>query len=118
MKWRPIKSAPKDTLVLLSCNENSEYPPYVCVGRWIDIPHSNQIHSFYARDGRLADSIKTLADLQAVAKKDAHWADGYIGIMQGGCGSENYFSHEFRGGILFHPTHWMPLPKPPKVKRK
>lgn len=117
--WRPIKTAPKDCLVLLSCDENPEYPPYVCVGRWIDVPHTNEIHSFFARDGRISDNIKTLADLQAQAKKYAHWGDGYVGIMQGFGSGETWRSHEFRGGILFRPTHWMPLPKPPtKRKRK
>ncbi len=115
--WRPIKTAPKDCLVLLSCNENPEYPPYVCLGRWIDLPHTNQVHSFFAHDGRIADNIKALDDLNACAKKEAHWGDGYVGIMQGSFMGQDYFSHEFRGGILFRPTHWMPLPKPP-IRRK
>lgn len=115
-RWQPIKTAPKDRLVLLSCNEHPEYPSYVCVGRWIDVPHTNEIHSFFARDGRLNDKIKTLADLQCVAKENAHWGDGYPGIMEGfgHCGS--WHSWEFRGGILFRPTHWMPLPKPPSPR--
>jgi hypothetical protein len=115
MKWRPIKTAPKDKLILLSCDEVPNGTPYVCVGRWIDVPHFNQIMSFMSNDGRLSENVKSIDDLYTIAKKDAHWADGYVGILRGGDGRECY---EMRGGILFRPTHWMPLPKPPTKKKK
>lgn len=115
MKWRPIKTAPKDKLVLLSCKERPEYPPYVCVGRWIDVPHFNEIMWYHSKDERINfDVIKTIDDLYAQSKADGHWADGYVGILRGGDGRE---CHDMRGGILFHPTHWMPLPNPPKRTR-
>lgn len=117
MNWRPIKTAPRDRLVLLSCMENPEYGPYVCVGRWIDVPHTNSVHSFFAHDGRVSDTIKTLDDLKAQAQKDGHWGDGYLGIMKGSFQMQDYSSWEFRGGILFRPTHWMPLPKGVKIRK-
>ncbi len=118
MRWRPIKTAPKDRLILLSCEENPEYDPYVCVGRWCDVPHTNEINWLLAGDSRLSSEIKTLDDLNRISKRDAHWHDGYPGIMQGGNGIQSWFSWEFRGGILFRPTHWMPLPEPPVKRRK
>lgn len=115
MKWRPIKSAPRDCLVLLSCNEHPEYPPYVCVGRWIDVPHFNEVMWLHNRDQRLSPDIKTRDDLDATAKVVGHWSDGYPAILRDGDGRQCY---ELRGGILFHPTHWMPLPNPPKPRRR
>ena len=111
MRWRAIKSAPKDKLILLSCNENPEYQPYVCVGRWIDVPHFNEVIWLHQRDERLSKDVKTRDDLDRIAREQAHWADGYLGIMRDGEGRQCY---DMRGGVLFRPTHWMPLPKPPK----
>jgi hypothetical protein len=119
MKWRPIKTAPKDKLILLASDEHPEYPLYVCVGRWIDIPHTNTLHSFYAKDGRVSEDIKTVEQLLAVEKKNGHWHDGYAGIMESWSTEGKVNTWEYRGGILFRPTHWMPLPKPPtRIKRK
>jgi len=117
MKWRPIKTAPKDKLILLSCEEHPEYPPYVCVGRWIDVPHTNTLRSFLAKDGNINSDIQTLEQLLEAEAKDGHWHDGYVGVMECHGHHQTVRTWEFRGGILFHPTHWMPLPEPCKKKR-
>ena len=124
MKWRPIKTAPKDRLILLSCNEHPEYPPYVCVGRWIDIPHTNEVHWLLMPEhlrtppNFLSKDITTLEQLATAHKADGHWHDGYVGIMQGHGVGQEWQAWEFRGGILFRPTHWMPLPQSPKTRIK
>lgn len=117
MRWRSIKSAPKDRLVLLSCNEHPEYPPYVCAGRWIEVPHSNEVHWLLTGDHRISADLKTLDDLTKQAQRDAHWCDGYPAIMRGGDGTRSWESWEMRGGILFRPTHWMPMPESPRFKK-
>lgn len=118
LRWRDIRTAPKDCLVLLSCMENPEYGPYVCVARWIDVPHTNSVHSLFDKDGRLSEEIKTLEDLNQQAEQTAYWHDGYPGIMEG-CGhGESWLSWEYRGSILFNPTHWMPLPKGIKSRKR
>ena len=107
MKWRPIKSAPKDRQILLACLENEEYGYYVTQGRWIDVPHTNLYLEKWKEGGRNAQDICV----------DPHWHDGFVGIMEhGGAGSGRTW--EFRGQILFNPTHWMPLPEPPKRRKK
>lgn len=100
MRWRPIKSAPKDRLVLLACWENQE-DYYVCVGRYIDCPHTNTLIEAW-RAGKEVDKTRIFKG----------WHDGYPGIMTGNLGK----SWELRSGILFRPTHWMPLPNPPVRK--
>lgn len=121
MKWRPIKSAPKDRLILLSCDENPEYPPFVCVGRWIDVPHFNCVQWLLCPPDKrqpanfVRADIQTLDDLMKDAKKNPYWHYGYVGILKGGDGYECY---DMRGGIVFRPTHWMDLPEPPKTKRR
>lgn len=45
MKWRPIKTAPEDKIILLAEPpiNHHEYMWTVMQGRWIDIPHTNSI---------------------------------------------------------------------------
>lgn len=131
MKWRLIKSAPKDQFILLA------QPPYnhddyragdpnkgwfVAMGRWIDVPHSHAIHSLLRRqmgheERFLPPEITTLGQLAKAALKDGHWNITYEGIMEGGNASISYRSHESRPNRVY-PTHWMPLPLPPKGRHK
>jgi hypothetical protein len=108
-KWRPIKTAPKDKLILLAQPPHNygEYPWVVMQGRWIDIPHSNEVH-------------KCLLDGTPIPKAPVHphWAGTYDGIMQNhGDRCDGVLSYEARS-LVMYPTHWMPLPEPPKGKYK
>lgn len=108
-KWRPIKTAPKDQQILLACLENCE-DFYVCQGRWVDVPHSNTWTAIWRANAHLP-----MAEIDKLAAKnvEGHWMEAHIGIMQHNTGSHTY---EHRGGILFRPSHWMPLPKAPTSK--
>lgn len=109
MKWRPVKTAPKDKLILLA------QPPYnpgddpwvVMQGRWVDMPHSNQVMK-HLREGTMASIPKP--------PYDPGWEAHYPGIMQHG-GMWHGYTYEPRE-VRLHPTHWMPLPKPPTGRFK
>lgn len=108
--WRPIKTAPKDKLIILAQPPHSygEYPWTVMQGRWIDVPHTNEVNTALV-EGRNPEEIKTWP----------HWAGCYDGIMQTHCHGQGdqMYSYEPRPVVLY-PTHWMPLPTPPKGKYK
>jgi hypothetical protein len=103
VRWRPIKTAPKDKLILLSCDENPEYPPYVCLGRWVDVPHSNALIEAW-RAHKQVDKERIFPG----------WRESHIGVLGGNLGC----SWEYCGCILFHPTHWQPLPEGAKTRRR
>jgi hypothetical protein len=96
-RWRPIATAPKDRLILLAEPQNGEYPWLVLFGRWIDVPHTNEV-------------ISSLRENRAT-RKTTGWFGSYPGIMQH-TGSLDNLSYEERG-LFFQPTHWKPLPNPP-----
>jgi hypothetical protein len=108
MKWRPIKTAPRDRQILLACMENGE-DFYVTQGRWVDVHHSNTVHDAWRKDL----SIPSHKVIESLPKPAAHWMEAHVGYMEGTLGT----TYETRGGILFRPTHWMPLPEGPKSRK-
>lgn len=105
MKWRPIHTAPKDEAILL-CYLGADQKSFVCQGRWVDVPHDNELNS----------AIVNGRQLRPVSP---HWEIAYVAIQNGyvngdyTCRSYSPQSHRVS------PTHWMPLPAPAKgaVKR-
>lgn len=104
MNWRPIKTAPKDKQILL-CYEgfSGDGEMFVNQGRWVDVPHTNQITQALAINQNPSE-----------IKRDGQWEIAYVAIMEHG-GRWNGRSFEERGTNI-DPTHWMPLPPPTRVK--
>lgn len=101
-----MKTAPKDEQILIA----DDYGEGICVtqGRWIDVPHSNELTSSWTKGGtRNAQEIPC----------EGRWMGCHAGIMDhgGACSGQTWEARPF---ILFHPVGWMPLPKPPKMRRK
>lgn len=107
MKWRPISSAPHNELILLAADEDAEYPVVVTVGRYIDCPSTDEYNHLWETGNRDARNIPVTP----------HWRDSRVAILEhSGAGNGNTW--ELRGGKLYNPTHWMPLPKPPARKKR
>lgn len=107
MKWRPIKTAPKDKIILLAEPPHSdEYPWTVMQGRWIELPHTQTV----------MQSLRENKPVPAAPVNPA-WLGCYHGIMQGGSQLYAGLSYEERPLVL-KPTHWKPLPLPPKTRGK
>lgn len=106
-KWRPIRSAPKDRTQVLIAAVNGDGDYFVCEARWVDVPHNNELMKSWENGGT--------RDAQKIPAK-AYWRDGRAAILDhgGACTGKTW---EARSDIIFHPTHWMPLPNPP-TKRK
>lgn len=104
MKWRPIKTAPKNEMILLAQPPTPAKETWtVLQGRWITVPHTNAI-------------MNAVENQQPMPKAEPHWIVAYPGIMDLG-GAYNGKSYEDRS-MIFYPTHWMPLPPAPKVKTR
>lgn len=108
MKWRPIKNAPRDEQILLAVPTGDGDDKWVTQGRWSQLPHSNDLMKSWQDGGtRNADEIPA----------DGHWREAHIGHMQH-AGACDGWTWEARTSILFKPTHWMPLPKPPGRQKR
>jgi hypothetical protein len=102
VRWRPIRTAPKDEIILLAEPPNPARDNwFVMTGRWITLPHTNEL-------------MKAMKEHKPITKIEPHWLACYPGIMVLG-GAYNGKTHEGRDYIM-HPTHWMPLPNPPRGK--
>ena len=104
--WRPIKTAPKDQIILLAQPPHSdEYPWTVMQGRWIEQPHTQVM-------------LKCLRENQPVpvAPVNPCWLGCYHGLMRGGSHLYDGLSYEERPLVLY-PTHWRPLPEPPQPRK-
>jgi hypothetical protein len=99
MRWRQIKSAPKDgTMILLAEPIGNGAEGYnVWWGRWIDVPHENR------RDEKLD------------REDDEAWIASYAAVYSSGADDAAW---HLKPIIVFRPTHWMPTPAPPKVRTK
>ena len=101
MNWRPIRTAPKDELILL------QYPSFtdqgdsvVCVGRWIEYP-SYRMASDAISKGMVPDPSKYNRGwiiCYPALYSHSRWRDGH--------------SWEIKT-IVVEATHWQPLPKAP-----
>ncbi len=110
-KWRPIKTAPKDQMILLAEHyPNGENGWNVFEGRWIEIPHENEV--FPSRDCSLIDCVNPVA-IWNNAKQNGHWSVVYPAIF--GYSLGQYWRAK---SIIVYPSHWMPSPKPPTKKPK
>jgi hypothetical protein len=107
--WRPIKTAPKDRQIILATPPHSdEYGWEVMQGRWIDVPHTNEIHKALMEG-------KNPAEIPV----DPGWVGCYHGIMQSHCYGPGDLALSYQDRpVALYPTHWMPLPNPPKGKYK
>ena len=103
--WRPIKTAPKDRLILLAQPPHSkDYPWLIMQGRWIDLCHSNFIrHALSANKPIPEPPINPC------------WLGAYPAILQYG-GLYEGFAYE-ECPIVLYPTHWCPLPSPPRPRK-
>lgn len=103
MKWRPIKTAPKDAMILL-CYESfsDDMARVVSMGRWVQWPHTNAVHA------ALAKGENPLA-----LDHEGRWEIAYVAIMDHGGRWEGKSFQE--RGCTVEPTHWMPLPQPSKA---
>lgn len=105
MKWRPIKTAPKDRHVLL------RYPSFadpetdvVTQGCWIEHHHSSVVMELLER-GLDPSKVTPVSG----------WRVAYVAILQHG-GRWRGLAFEARS-CWVEPTHWMPLPEVPIRKR-
>lgn len=116
MKWRPIKTAPKDRLIILAQPPHEEGGEWtVLQGRWIDVPHTHELRLLWSDPAQLQAGCRTVEALQKSAKEDAYWVALYDGIMVSyGMALKDVHSHEPRP-LLMNPSHWMPLPPAPKL---
>lgn len=109
MKWRPIKTAPKDKLILLAQPPVNpiEYKWVVMVGRWIDVPHLNEV-------------LECLRNKQPISSAAVlpGWLACYHGIMISTRGSGRDVKSYDERPLVMYPSHWMPIPDPPKGRFK
>jgi hypothetical protein len=96
MNWRPIKTAPKDEFILLKYNSCER--TFVHEGRWIEVPHFNQL-------------MKTFNDITPPPRVEPGWRIGYIAIQNTDRDTTRFKSWEATSMMVW-PSHWMPLPKP------
>jgi hypothetical protein len=85
----------------------AEYTWVVMQGRWIDVQHT----SFVRRQ---------LQGCKPIPPADGRWIGCYPGIMRHHSiflGEGGLLSYEERPEVLY-PTHWQPLPAPPRGKFK
>lgn len=110
LRWRPIKTAPRDQIILLAQPPHNpdEYGWYVCQGRYLDIAHVNEVH-VCLREGKPV--------VGQMGGFHPHWAATYDGIMDIGTAHASYKGYESRSNIVY-PSHWMPLPPPPRGRYK
>lgn len=89
MKWKDIKSAPKDGTYVLTWEPVKDHPRggYQTVSCW--------------------DAALLTDEMRWAGKKPGAWTDGTgtIGRLDG-----DYYE--------LHPTHWMPLPAPPSKDKE
>jgi len=102
MKWRPIKSAPKDQHIILRYPSFEDHKQDVVnQGRWVDCHHVHVV-SDIRRQGKNPDTVPT----------EGHWEIAYVAVIQhGGAWTGHSFQEK---GVRVEPTHWMPLPSIPK----
>ncbi len=105
--WRPIKTAPKDRLILLAQPpfESAEHDWLVIQGRWIapEVPHQNEIIAAFneRREVRLGDCGRWLSYYPAFYSGDPiHQRTLNVGV------------------VVVYPSHWQDLPAPPKGRYK
>lgn len=75
-------------------------------GRWIELPHLNFTHQ----------CLRENKPIPAPPVNPA-WLGCYHGIMRTSQGNNEFLSYDERP-LVMSPTHWKPLPIPPKVKIK
>lgn len=102
MRWRQIKTAPKNEHILL------KYPSFADDGKmianqgiWVDVAHTNIIQAKLNK-GQNPDYLEP-------ELTEGHWEVAYVAILQYG-GHWNGKSFEPRS-VRVEPTHWQPLPK-------
>lgn len=107
LRWRPIKTAPKDRLILLAQPPHSdEYSWVVMQGRWIELLHSNELHTALRAGGPIPESSA------------GRWLGCYHGIMNShGERVDGIQTYEERP-LCLYPSHWMALPGHPRGKHK
>jgi hypothetical protein len=107
-RWRPIKTAPKDQIILLAQPpfNYGEHKWVVMQGRWVNLPWQSEV----------LDALRDGTEVPTAARFP-HWCVTYDGIMEGAAGMKSYHFHESRSYIVY-PTHWAPLPEPPRGRYK
>lgn len=89
-EWQPIETAPKDgTRVLIA-------EPH---------PSAEAVESWFVVEGRYLTEMRTVEG----------WHSAHVGIML--CGGEEgeWREAQSRHYVAMRPTHWMPLPSPPRA---
>lgn len=101
MRWRPIKSAPKDQSILLSFTGSDGEERFAAEGRWIECPPEGYVMRLWGEGKK--DKIEWTTK--------GHWEVARVAILQHG-GALDGYSFEARSWEPYDITHWMPLPKP------
>jgi hypothetical protein len=103
VRWRPIKTAPKDGTVILLAEPHpggSDIDWWVTQGSWVDammeVPSSTVLRGW--------ERIHC----------EPQWLTYHTAIMTGS--KEQDYHDSFHAKIiLLNPSHWMPIPNPPKM---
>lgn len=96
MKWKPIKTAPKDQQIIISYRGGSG-EPYSGQGRWVNWPSTLAAERFEAHGTPIPSC------------DEGHWEIAYIAVIEHSRGMPlTWETKNYR----CEPTHWMPLPAP------
>ncbi len=111
MKWRPIKTAPKDgTDIILrypSFGDDTD-PDAVCEGRWVTEVNHQAFEKWWF-ETRLIGAPELKAP-------EPHWEVAYVARIEhyGAWFGETYEPRSYK----VEPTHWLPLPPRPRATRR